>query len=239
MRRIPFAVAVAAASLTFAATASAQRTSGFGEKGTLSINASAGSPILDVGAATPSRLGLTPLLGLQFDNTQATVNNATTTDHSTAFYLVPALDYFVIDHLSIGGEIGFAHIDSSNDVNVGGTTRSTSNPGIDLFGLQARVGYNIDITRQFSIWPRGGLGFRYVSNPDAAANTTANEFFLNVDVPILWHPVDHFFIGVAPSFNVALSGTYSVKDTNTNVSTNTGFGRWSLHVLNAVLGGWF
>src|SRR5579859_1622920 len=62
----------------------------------------------------------------------------------TRIILYPAADYFIIDHLSLGGFVVLEH-DSVGDT---GTT---------TYGLGPRVGYDYPLTDQFSVWPRGGF----------------------------------------------------------------------------------
>ncbi len=145
-------------------------------------------------------------------------NNAPASKTGVAFVIKPAADYFVIDNLSVGGyvRLGFAN-DAGVGLNDGGNT---------TFGVGARVGYNIPIAQNFSIWPRAGLGVN-----TASLNTTVNNvdvsvsqtnLTLNLSVPFLVHPVDHYFLGLAPALDVDLTG-----DTKTTAFS-----------INFVVGGW-
>jgi hypothetical protein len=127
-------------------------------------------------------------------------NNGAGTDTGVAFVLKPAADYFVIDNLSVGGylRLGFA-----NDAGVG-----LNEGGITTFGVGARVGYNLAVAQNFSIWPRIGLGVNTVSFPsvDNVSPPARTNLNLDLNVPFLVHPVDHYFLGLAPDLSVDLTG---------------------------------
>lgn len=245
MRNVKLAIALATPMLLVAGTASAQQVNGFGEKGTLTINAISGTPILDTQDFGYPLIGATPLIGLQFDgNSTPTQNNRSSAEHFTTFYIAPALDYFIIDKLSIGGELLFAHISHNHDETDNNTTVTTGQPSVDVFGIAARVGYNIDFGKHFGIWPRAGIGFRYAHQGlPGGGDGSVNWLYFNIDAPVLWHPVDHFYVGVGPGVSFALtkSETYNqnVGGGGTVSVTTSPYGTYSIRILNAIIGGWF
>jgi len=123
---------------------------------------------------------------------------------STTFVFRPAVDYFVVDYVSIGGFLG-AEYNSAPGGN------STS------FSIGPRVGYNILLSESFSLWPKLGFSFASTSQEtdevtlpggatiggDEESNTSVQ---LNVFAPGMFHPVEHFFIGFGPAFDLDLSG---------------------------------
>ena len=149
-------------------------------------------------------------------------DNGAASKTGVAFVVKPAADYFVIDNLSVGGylRLGFAN-DAGVGLNEGGST---------TFGIGARVGYNIPVAQNVSIWPRAGLGVNTISFPGATNPVTMEtttppartNLALNLSVPFLIHPVDHFFMGLAPALDVDLTG--DVKTTAFSI--------------NFVIGGW-
>jgi hypothetical protein len=147
-------------------------------------------------------------------------NNAAGSTTGVAFVVKPAADYFVIDNLSVGGyvRLGFANDAGANSgLNDGGNT---------TFGIGARVGYNIPVMQNFSIWPRAGLGVNTASRSTTVAgvdvSASQTNLTLNLSVPFLVHPVDHYFLGLAPALDVDLTG--DVKST--------------AFTINFVVGGW-
>jgi hypothetical protein len=138
----------------------------------------------------------------------------------TTITLQPAVDYFVIDNFSVGGFIGLDYTSFKN----GSTTR---------FSVGPRVGYNLTLSDLISIWPKIGFSFATTStsidagttgdNPDVTITTNDNSgIALNLFVPIMFHPAEHFFAGFGPFLDTDLSGSDKV----------TAFG------LKLTLGGW-
>ena len=111
---------------------------------------------------------------------------------SNAVQLQPAVDYFVAPNLSIGGQLTIAY--SSSDDGAGGSLNQT------VLGILPRIGYNIALAPTASIWPRLAFGYVHVS-ADAGAGTTSLSGYsvtLEAFVPVLFHPVPHFFLGAGP-----------------------------------------
>jgi hypothetical protein len=120
---------------------------------------------------------------------------------TTAIQLAPAADYFVINNLSVGGFIGFDYVNS-------GSSDSSR------FSIGPRVGYNLPFSDLVSIWPKAGFSFAHTSNSSetgtgstTVTTTTSNSAFaLNLYVPVMFHPVQHFFAGFGPFLDTDLSG---------------------------------
>ncbi|HMI85795.1 MAG TPA: hypothetical protein VK550_16980 [Polyangiaceae bacterium] len=121
---------------------------------------------------------------------------------TTQIQLAPAADYFVINNLSVGGFIGF-------DFTTSGDNDSSR------FAIGPRVGYNIPFSDLVSIWPKIGFSFAHTSstssNPGPGGSTvsvtnSADAFALNLFVPVMFHPVRHFFVGFGPFLDTDLSG---------------------------------
>jgi hypothetical protein len=144
---------------------------------------------------------------------------------TTTITIGPALDYFVADSISIGGKIQYSNISSD-----GGD--------LSLIGIGPRVGYNLGLTDNISLWPK--LSFIYAmatadittAAGDDEAKTT--KMTIGVDVPFLFHPAEHFFIGIGPYFEMDLSASQKVGDgDSTDGPKDTAFG------VRTVVGGWF
>src|SRR5215207_8615624 len=95
----------------------------------------------DVPADSPSgvfglarQLAISSDAGFSLSNTSISGQDGS----ATALVLRPAVDYFVIDNLSIGGFLGVEY---------------TSSPGgsSTVFAVGPRVGYNVPLSRSFSI----------------------------------------------------------------------------------------
>jgi hypothetical protein len=154
-------------------------------------------------------------------------NNATNSS-GWVFTLAPAADYFVIQGLSLGAQIVYAHAHTSAPGGAG-TSTSTSTDS-DLFGIAARVGYNIPITDLISFWPKAGLLFDTVSS---TGSYSANAFDVFVYAPFLLHLAPHFFAGLGPQIQTDLTASQSVAGKSvTDPPKQTSYG------ILFTIGGW-
>jgi len=226
-----------------------------GEKGTLAIHAATGSPML-ASRFTPVSSGATPTLGFatttfsEPENCSATTCTARRVS-TTGFYINPRIHYFVIDNLSIGGEVLFATFSGESIREVrdrnGGVTRETKED-LDTaptgFGIMPMVGYNIALGEKFSLWPQGGIGFRRFGYTEQQAAPNPNIdfaeawWFLNVDVPFLIHIAPHFELGAGPGVTVTLAQSYSTT-AGARTDTVSGYSTTAFRWFNAHLIGYF
>jgi hypothetical protein len=123
---------------------------------------------------------------------------------STALILRPAVDYFVVDNLSLGGFLGLEY----NTAPGGSSTAMSIGP---------RVGYNLPFGERWSVWPKLGFSFASTSQKvdDVTLPTgevvegrdeTSTSLQLNIFAPVMFHPVEHFFLGLGPAFDLDLTG---------------------------------
>jgi hypothetical protein len=103
-----------------------------------------------------------------------------------------AFDYLVIDHLSIGGSLGYASYDYDQQ-----------NDG-SMFIFSPRVGYAYAFGKVVGIWPRGG--FTYHSS---SIDTLWDEkgFALSLECPFTFSPASHFAFHIGPSFDIDMFGS--------------------------------
>jgi len=129
-------------------------------------------------------------------------------DATTTIVVQPALDYFVMDNLSIGGWVGYASSSQGDAKN-------------SAFGLGPRVGYSIPITETIAFWPKLGVGYYSVSmdsgQPDSSS-VSGNKMTLEVFAPVAISPAPHFFIGIGPAFQTDLSSKVEGNDANKNTT---------------------
>ncbi|WP_394823226.1 hypothetical protein [Pendulispora albinea] len=165
-----------------------------------------------------------------------TNNNAEITQKRTTFWFAPSADYFIIDHLSIGGLIEIAATSGSVKTKTvaGGTTAENTRdlPTTTAFTLLPRVGYMIPLNSRFAVWPRGGIG--YASRQDAvvSATDTGKDTFSSVifavDVPFLFRINETFFLSAAPELLFSLGGKHSIDIANTSRSADASFFQFGL-----------
>ena len=135
-------------------------------------------------------------------------------DPSTFIVVRPALDYFVIESLSIGGALGVNYEKA-------GDTKTTG------FEIGARVGYAIPIDDDtLSFWPKLGLSYHNSSIDAGDANVGSNQIRLDIFAPLTISPEEHFFIGIGPGFSMDLSskteGEDGMKTTTYGIFTQVG-----------------
>lgn len=214
-----FQCAFAAAALLVSSGAWAQT---FGEKGTIAISAER-------------------LFGFTYDSGTTTQNGQDRSDHVTGLSLLSspvstslgnavwggygsprvAGDYFLIDKLSLGAAIGYAHWSLNHQEALGNTETSTSG---DSFTFAPRVGYLINFTDVIGFWPRAGFTYRTFSFEQASGHDLA----LTLEAPFTFAPIPHVVFWAGPTLDLGLSGSQSFENMNgtkTSIDFNaTGFG---------------
>jgi hypothetical protein len=128
------------------------------------------------------------------------------------FYIAPAADFFVVQHFSIGGRVSYEIM--------GGSVS-----GYGAVGLAPRVGYAVSLSDQWSLYPRLSLGYEHIFGAYGADVARLEAF-----VPVLVHPVDHFFLGLGPFASRTLVSENNANGTAT-MSTTLG--------LQSSVGGYF
>ena len=141
------------------------------------------------------------------------------------FVLQPAADYFVIQNLSLGGYVEYAH-QSQSGTNGGPGTSS------DTFGLGPRIGYDIPLSDLFSFWPKAFIGFSSTNTSSGNQSFGQNAWSVGIYAPFLLHPSQHFFLGLGPELATQLSNTVSQGNNSASGPTATTYG------LAFTVGGW-
>jgi hypothetical protein len=121
---------------------------------------------------------------------------------TTKLTLRPAVDYFVVNNVSVGGFVGLDYT-------------STSGAHATTFAIGPRVGYNLVFAESFSFWPKLGMSYSSSSTtPDTSVPpgetsvdaVSGSHLALNVFAPLMFHPVQHFFLGFGPALDTDLTG---------------------------------
>lgn len=145
------------------------------------------------------QLAISSDTGLSISNTSVSGQSGST----TRLVLAPSVDYFIVDSWSVGGFVSLDY---------------TTTPGSSTttFAIGPRVGYDLALTRIFTVWPKAGFSFRS-TNLDTdetvvegetvpGQSDVSNALALNLFVPLMFHPAAHFFIGFGPALDVDLTG---------------------------------
>ncbi len=160
---------------------------------------------------------------------------ATATVHETTFWLAPSADFFVIDHLSVGGLIAFATTSTSIDQPVApGRNQTFDQPTLNSFEILPRVGWLFALTDRWGIWPRGGIGYAtqgvspfFLSGggPNPASSDSVHGLILDLDVGFLFRVNETFFLRAAPEFGWLPAGAHSTT-TSSGISVSNDASYW-------------
>lgn len=164
----------------------------------------------DDAAAPPAQFGsegqmvITTDLHMSFGYT----GDTETDDSELRLRLTPSVDRFLTRNLSVGVVAVLDYSDQTYDAGIGKINAKTTSGGLG-FGF----GYNVSIGTLLSWWPRVRAGVSVAGtkvNRTAATSAvdpnsppseyTIHENWLWTDLflPLLFHPVPHFFIGIGP-----------------------------------------
>jgi len=128
-----------------------------------------------------------------------------------------AFDYLIIEHLSLGGALGY--------VSHTGDGRDSS-----TFIISPRVGYAYAFGRVVGIWPRGGFTYHSTS---IDGGFDEKGFAFTAECPLTFSTASHFAISVGPTFDVDMFGDRDPSPVTKGDRTYRNFG------INAGLLGWF
>ena len=203
-----FQCAFAAAALLASSSAWAQN---FGEKGQIAISAER-------------------LFGISFNNATSTQGGQDTTKKVTGISLLSspvsfdgnavwqgygsprvAGDYFIINHLSLGAALGYAHWSQTVQVPLAPETTVSG----DSFTFAPRVGYAFAFSDLVGIWPRAGFTYRTFS----LQRGSAHDLALTLEAPFVFTPIPHVVFWGGPTVDVGLSG--SLNHDNMDGSTTS------------------
>jgi hypothetical protein len=139
-----------------------------------------------------------------------------------------ALDYFMIDRLSVGASATYFHI--SDDV-----PGSTSSVTFSGFLVAPRLGYALPLASAVSVWPRVGVTFtKFSIETSGVPSQDRTAFALTLEAPFVFTVTSHVFLSLAPTFDLGLAGSVpNTASSGTTDQTVTNFG------IEAALGAFF
>jgi hypothetical protein len=162
-------------------------------------------------ANSPSgRFGHQGQFALSSDEGINTSYSAREGDDVFIYTLRPALDYFLIENVSLGVTAGLDYT-------------SVGDEHASVYSIGPRVGYNIPFKSMFSIWPRVGVSYATTTtSSDFAEDDDDSHAQLNLSVPLMFHPLLHFFVGFGPALDADLSG----DNKTTTIAGRVTIGGW-------------
>jgi len=143
-------------------------------------------------------------------------------------YSVPrlAVDFFIIDRLSIGVGLGYASVSGGTDTRAtngnASVKVSTDLPSRNAFSFTTRVGYALMFHKLFGVWPR--LGLTYVTASTNQPNDSAlteNGWAVSAEVMLAITPFEHVQILVGPTMDLGFAGNTKVKTVTPLGTTET------------------
>ncbi|HEX2672051.1 MAG TPA: hypothetical protein VHM25_14310 [Polyangiaceae bacterium] len=197
----------------------------FGEKGTIAISAER-------------------LFGFTYDSGTATQNGQDTKASVTHFSLLSspvsiggsggnagvwagystprvAGDYFIIDRLSLGAALGYAHWSATVQRPGPGGNETTATG--DSFTFAPRVGYFMTFTDKIGWWPRGGLTYRSYS----AENAGGHDIAFTLESPFAFTLFPHAAFWAGPTVDIGFTGSQHVDAAN-GTTTSVDFNAFAI-----------
>lgn len=210
-----------------------------GAKGTLAIDQLSGFR-----ASTADGIGYAGPIGFGISRTAVdTVTGTVTTTSATKrtrFWIAPSVDYFVIDHLSVGGLIEIAHTATTADTTTATTSTSVSLPGATNVTILPRVGYLIPVSDRIAIWPRAGIGFLSLQQAFGSAAGTAvattSGAVIDIDASFIFRLTNNVYLKAAPDFAIGL-GANTTTTTTSGTTTTVGPSESTAYYNFSILGG--
>ena len=152
----------------------------------------------------------------------------------TSYVFSPGLDYFVSENVAVSLSIDASYADAKGY----GADSSLVDVRTTTLSAGPRLGLNVPLGGPLSWFPEVTLGFEWTRQTEQLVSGTSisvagsglgypstNQFgpFVDVYLPILLHPTDHFFIGFGPEFFHdfgTVSGGPNVGGQRTELSAN-------------------
>ena len=138
----------------------------------------------------------------------------------------PSLDYFIVDHVSVGAGGGLDYSWSSFPSPF--ASRRTSGSTTGVHGL-ARVGVQASLTTRLSFYPRASFRVVHATSEPSTATGEVTTMRLGLDLPLVFHVAPHFYVGCGPFIGRDVSQV--VSGTSSEALTTTGG-------LSTTVGGW-
>jgi hypothetical protein len=132
-----------------------------------------------------------------------------------------SFDYLIIDHLSIGGSLGYFEVNPDEGAEY------------SAFLFNPRVGYALAFGRVVGMWPRGGFTYHSLNAEFGNDDVEESGFALSVECPFTFSPTPHFAFHVGPTFDIDMFGERDPSPVDSGDRKFRSFG------LNAGLLGWF
>ena len=151
---------------------------------------------------------------------------------TTSLWLAPSGDFFVTDHLSLGGLIEIGHTWGA----IEGGGRRVELPGTTSLTILPRVGFYIPFGDRLGLWPRAGIGWAslesvsFGSTGSNLSHDTFHTMLIDVDLTLVYRFTETFFMRAGPEIGVTFGG----QQTSEVSGTSTGAGASMLQISGVV-----
>jgi len=139
------------------------------------------------------QIAITGDFELGFLHTSSSASGSSSTND---FSLSPLVHYFLAPNAHVSAGLTIA----TQSINVGVGNADQTNIGLLVGG-----GYNISLTPILSLWLNGLIGYVHTSVSFGGMDSSGYIIPLRVFAPILYHPTEHFFVGLGPSLDTMLA----------------------------------
>jgi len=159
-------------------------------------------------------------------------------------YFLPqlGLDFFVIDHLSVGLGLTYWHISGDEKISPPPTDGPASRQLDDtnLFRITPRVGFGMMFTNIVGLWARGGLSYyNRHSEAENGDENSENGAAVTVEGLLMLSPFNHVAFGVGPAVDFGISGEEEDNPSDPNEPTSTADRKRNQYGLMSGLSIWF
>ena len=110
-----------------------------------------------------------------------------------------SFDYFILEHLSLGGSLGYSSISDADDSQEGFSEDSTSS-----FLFNPRVGYALMFSSAVGFWPQGGLSYYSITHDETHSESGLT---LTINLPFVLSPATHLAFMAGPYLDLGMLGT--------------------------------
>jgi len=207
-------------------TANAQTT--FGSKGTLAPN---GAIVFSQSTTTAPDNDNSDSYDDDYDSGSSSPTSLTV----STIGILPQIDFFIIDNLSIGGGVQLITATSNSNKSDASITFTTT-------GIHVSIGYNLWANDLVSFYPKLSIGSSVSTlerdlggmNGDMGGDNESSRTAatLSINAPFLFH-FDNFFIGIGPQCRAELFAETEYRSETNDAATTTVLG------IASTIGGWF
>jgi hypothetical protein len=124
----------------------------------------------------------------------------------------PAVDYFVVDRLSVGARVDFFAFRMQSDDSQAASRRTTGY----LLSAQPRVGYVVRLDDSLSLWPRLGVGYGTSHQDTESASAMLTTWTVTAELGIVVR------LGRYGTLNLGPDLTYTSTSRASPTSSNVG-----------------